>query len=153
LSEGQDNPTKESIKDAVSSLEKELEMALAKGKKIGTDVLNSILGKFKERLEGAVVSEDKSSEKEAQAMYDKGNTDINKDWDPPSKKQLPLQKESIQVNSLTINIKFKDEMSTIEDAEGAIKEAFKRYRLGTPGPKHVTIYDDEGNTVGSLEVK
>jgi len=152
LKEGQENPTKEFIKDAVGALEKELDLAISKSKKIGHDALNSILGNFKKRLEGAVIMEDGKDEKALQALSDKAEKDVNADWDPPSKKQLPLNEK--EVDSLIIKITFgNDAMQSSEDAEVAIKTAFKKYRAGSGGAKFVNIYDENGNKVGSLEVK
>ncbi len=116
--------------EAIAKLKKEYNINLAKG-----------------------ISEDKGDEKELQDMADKAEKDVNADWDPPSKKQQTL-KEAKELKSLKIEIEMgNDSMKTSIDAETAIKEAFKKLRLGSGGPAFVKIYDENGNSVGSLEVK
>jgi predicted transglutaminase-like protease len=99
------------------------------------------------------LNENKGDEKELQDMADKAEKDVNADWDPPSKKQQTL-KEAKELKSLKIEIEMgNDSMKTSIDAETAIKEAFKKLRLGSGGPAFVKIYDKNENSVGFLEVK
>ena len=109
------------------------------------------------------LQEDKGTEQMVQKAFDKAHTDINKGTDTPVKKSSPinqiqtkmgLEEEEKEVSSLIIKIEFgNDSMQSSVDAETAIKDAFKRYRLGSGGAKFVKIYDENGNSVGSLEVK
>ena len=107
------------------------------------------------------LNEDKGDEAMVQKHFDKAEHDINKDADLPAKKSSPINQiqtkmgleESLQVKTLEIKVTFNDEFKSIEDAHGAIEDAFKRYKGGSGGAKYVNIYDDENNKVGYLEVK
>lgn len=102
------------------------------------------------------LKEDEKSQKMVDTAFKKAHHDINQDSPPVNLKAAAKMgiSEEKEVSSLIIKIEFGNEtMQSSVDAEIAIKDAFKRYRLGSGGAKFVKIYDEDGNSVGSLEVK